>query len=203
MPKPDPYAEPGGEKTEPEYWLSRHGDALYRFAYARVRRREVAEDLVQEALVAAWRGRGEFAGQAAERTWLTAILKRKVIDWLRVQVREQQPAPDESEGTIADLFDARGKWKTPPVRWTHDDPADLAERQEFWTVMTACAGKLSSRLRNVFTLRYLDDAAADAICQQVGLTPTNLWVTLHRARLQVWQCLSRNWFGTTAKRGAV
>ena len=57
------------------HWVERHGDYLYRFAAAAVRHRQAAEDLVQETLLAAWQGRGGFAGEASERTWLTAILK--------------------------------------------------------------------------------------------------------------------------------
>jgi RNA polymerase sigma-70 factor (ECF subfamily) len=180
---------------EPRAWLERHGDYLYRFAVARVRRADVAEDLVQETLLAAWKGRAEFAGQASERTWLTAILKRKVIDWLRRQVRERLCETAAPDRFAADLFTRRGAWRKPPGRWDRDDPAGPLDREEFWAALSACLDKLPPRFHEAFVLRYLDEAAGDEVCRELGLTPANLWVVLHRARLRMWWCLSRNWFG--------
>lgn len=181
---------------DPRTWVERHGDYLYRFALARVRRADVAEDLVQDALLAGWAARASFDGRAAERTWLTAILKRKVIDWLRKQVRERlQFAEDETEPSAADPFTRRGVWKEAPAEWGRRDPATPAEQEEFWTALRGCMSMLPARLHDAFALRYLDEAASDAVCKELGLTPTNLWVTLHRARLRMWACLSRNWFG--------
>ena len=179
--------------SNPHAWLDRHGDALYRFALVRVRRADVAEDLVQETLLSAWRGRDGFRGTASEQTWLTAILKRKVVDWLRHRIRERVSdlGPD---GFTDALFTRRGEWKVHPPRWDRGNPTSPLERVEFWAVLHACLGKLPSRLHDVFVLRYLDEVAGSAACQELGLTPSNLCVMLHRARLRVWACLSDNWF---------
>ncbi len=199
----DPSAEdrvpaPG---ADPRTWFERHGDYLYRFALARVRRAEAAEDLVQEALLAAWRNRAEFDGRSSERTWLTAILKRKAIDWLRNRVREQLREAEQPADRFADdLFDRRGGWKTAPDRWARDAVEPL-DRAEFWATLHACMGKLPERMHAVFVLRYLDEAAADEVCRELGLTPSNLWVLLHRARLRMWWCLSKNWFGEEPQEG--
>ena len=188
-------ADPGG-------WVERHGDYLYRFAAAAVRHRQAAEDLVQEALLAAWQGRTGFVGGASERTWLTAILKRKVVDWLRRRVRERlRTVAGEPDGFVTALFTRRGEWKTPPGRWVRHDPVGPDEREEFWTVLHDCLGKLPPRLHDAFVLRYLDEAAGEAVCRELGLTPSNLWVMLHRARLRMWWCLSRNWFGEDPQLG--
>ncbi|QEL17755.1 sigma-70 family RNA polymerase sigma factor [Limnoglobus roseus] len=185
-----PTTDPG---SDPRAWLDRHGDALYRFALARVRRADVAEDLVQETLLSAWRGREGFRGTSSEQTWLTAILKRKVIDWLRHRIRERVTdlGPD---GFTDSLFTRRGDWKVPPARCDRGSPTTPLERDEFWATLHACLGKLPSRLHDVFVLRYLDEVAGDAACRELGLTPSNLWVMLHRARLRMWACLSENWF---------
>jgi RNA polymerase sigma-70 factor (ECF subfamily) len=186
----------------PRVWLEKYGDYLYRFAVARVRRSDVAEDLVQETLLAAWRGRDGFDGTASERTWLTAILKRKVIDWLRRQVRERlvtDPVdPDQFE---AELFTRRGEWKRSPGLWDRGQPTEALDREEFWSVLYACLRKLPVRLHDVFALRYLDETASEELCRDLGLTESNLWVTLHRARLRMWWCLSRNWFGEEPEAG--
>jgi len=189
----------------PRAWLDRHGDYLYRFALARARREADAEDLVQETLLAAWKGRAEFSGQASERTWLTAILKRKIVDWLRRQVRSQtvelgDSAPDTF---AAKLFSRRGVWKLPPGSWERGDPTAPLEREEFWATLHTCLGKLPPRFREVFVLRYMDDSAADDICQEQGLTRANFWVILYRARIRMWQCLSQNWYGEKTATGGV
>jgi len=188
----DPQPDTG---ADPRTWFERHGDYLYRFAVARVRRPDAAEDLVQETLLAAWKARDEFDGRATERTWLTAILKRKAVDWLRRRVREQvRLAAPTADRFADDLFDRRGEWKTAPGRWDRGAVEPL-DREGFWATFHGCLDKLPERLHAVFALRYLDEAAGDAVCRELGLTPSNLWVMLHRARLRMWWCLSKNWFG--------
>jgi RNA polymerase sigma-70 factor (ECF subfamily) len=188
---------------DPRQWLGRHGDHLYRFALARVRAPNVAEDLVQETLLAAWQGRADFAGQASERSWLTAILKRKVVDWVRRRVRERavESPGEDAEEAMFDPFDRTGHWKKSPKNWGRGDPAEHLNRAEFWTTLHACLDKLPQRLHDVFVLRYLDEQPGEQVCREIGLTPANFWVMLHRARLRMCWCLSANWFGDTARRG--
>jgi RNA polymerase sigma-70 factor (TIGR02943 family) len=189
-----------GISVDPRTWFERHGDYLYRFAVARVRRADLAEDLVQETLLAAWKARAEFNGQSTERTWLTAILKRKAIDSLRRRVREQTHLAT-TDRFADDLFDRRGEWKTSPGRWDRGDSVETVNRDEFWATLHACLDKLPERLHDVFVLRYMDEVAGDEVCRELGLTPSNLYVMLHRARLRMWWCLSKNWFGEEPQRG--
>ena len=182
-----------------QLWVDRHGDYLYRYALRSVRRSEVAEDLVQETLLAAWKGRAGFEGRSNERSWLTAILKRKVIDWLRATVRERARMGESQGDDFEDgLFDDTGHWRAKPKEWATAAPDADATRAEFWEVVQSCSGKLPARLRDVFVLRHLEEADAAEICQAVAITPSNLWVMLHRARLRMWQCLSKNWYGLDA-----
>jgi RNA polymerase sigma-70 factor (ECF subfamily) len=173
---------------EPAEWLSRYGDALYRYALARLRRPQEAEEAVQETLLAALKARRQFQGRSHPRTWLMGILKRKVVDRLRAAARE-------ASGVATDLdawFDGRGKWRRPPVRW--DDPAAAAERSEFWRVVRRCLAKLPARMGAAFTLRTLDEQEPGEVCRQLAVSPANLWVLLHRARLRLVRCLEIHWF---------
>ncbi len=183
-----------GAPLDPHGWVERHGDYLYRFALGKVGRGEAAEDLVQEALLAAWRGRARYGGRATERSWLTAILKRKVIDWLRAAVRNRGRVEPGDDGWVDKQFRG-GKWRTGPDEWEADTPGAGVERREFWEVVSGCTGKLPPRLRDVFVLWHLDERPTDEVCQAAKVTPTNLWVMLHRARLRMWRCLTRNWYG--------
>jgi RNA polymerase sigma-70 factor (ECF subfamily) len=171
--------------------VDEHGDYLYRLALARTGRTEAAEDLVQETLLAALRYAGTYAGRSSERTWLTAILKNKYIDQLRRQRRA--PFAADAAGTdswLEGLYDRSGHWRSPPGAWG-TDPAALLESREFWDAFEACRRALPERLREVLSLRLLDEAPAAEICKALDITATNLWTLLHRARVRLWQCLDR------------
>jgi RNA polymerase sigma-70 factor (TIGR02943 family) len=175
--------------AEPAQWLSQYGDALYRYALDRLRRPHDAEDAVQETLLAALKARGQFQGQSHPRTWLMGILKRKVVDRLRAAAHE---ARGNDPNDLDAWFDDRGKWRKAPRDW--DDPAAAAERSEFWAVVRACLGKLPARMAEAFTLRTLDEQAPAEVCRDLAIAPGNLWVLLHRARLQLVRCLEIHWF---------
>ena len=81
-PDQQPNESPRASSANPERWVDEHGD-LYRYALVRVRRTEVAEDLVQETLLAAVRSREKFGGRSSERSWLVGILKNKIVDYYR------------------------------------------------------------------------------------------------------------------------
>jgi RNA polymerase sigma-70 factor (TIGR02943 family) len=184
------------EPLDPQRWVDRHGDYLFRYAVGRVRRQEVAEELVQETLLAAWRGRGGYGGRASERSWLTAILKRKVIDWLRAAVRARERADEPATDKTTDkLFTSGGRWKSGPAEWASDTPDAGVEREEFWAVVAGCVGRLPDRLRDVFVLWHLDEQPTEVVCRAAGVKANHLWVMLHRARLRMWRCLSRGWYG--------
>jgi RNA polymerase sigma-70 factor (ECF subfamily) len=182
--------------TNPAKWVDEYGDYLFRFALSRLRRRETAEDLVQETFLAALGARDRFAGASSERTWLVGILKRKIVDHVRrkghVQLVSDLSASDQ---WVEALFDERGNWKKKPGKWP-DDPSAAFEKQEFWAIFTACLRKLPDRLANAFTLREVEELDSLEICKVLNISANNLWVMLHRARLGLWRCLEVNWFGT-------
>lgn len=186
-PAPDP-------ALDPDTWVDAHGDYLYRFAYARVRDRDAAEELVQEALLSALAARHRFAGRSSERTWLVGILKRKVTDWLRAEIRRRARERPKSDRWADGLFTRSGKWKVKPGDWSADDPGREMTRAAFWAALTGCLDKLPVRLRRAFVLRHVDGLPAAEVRPAVGASEANLWVMLHRARLRLWRCLAVNWF---------
>lgn len=189
--------------TDPGRWVDEHGDYLYRFALARVGRPEVAEDLVQEALLAALRTEATFAGRSSERTWLASILKNKLIDYLR-RVGRQRPASELSadDDWLEGLYDRGGHWKSAPGRWG-GNPAELLQRREFWEVFERCLAGLPDRLRGILSQRLLDGVPAPEVCETFGISQNNLWTLLHRARLRLWHCLDRKGLGPLAGEGQV
>jgi len=189
----DAEADPG----DPESWLERHGDALYAFALLRVRNAAIAEDLVQDTLLAALGAKGDFAGRSNVRTWLVGILKHKLVDHLRKRGREVGLAGDAGdeldEAAWAGRFDGSGHWLERPRDW--GDPAALAENAALGAAMQACIERLPERARMLFVLREIDGLATDELLELLGISSANnLWVMLSRAREKLRACLEQGWF---------
>ncbi len=180
---------------EPEMWVDAHGDCLYRYALVRVRTPETAEELVQQTLLAALKGRDSFKGDSSERTWLIAILKRKVVDWLRLNLRQRSRQEMSTDEASNRLFGRIGDWKKQPDEWSFDNPGRDICKTEFRETLNGCLDKLPHRLRQAFVLTYIDEETTEDIRRSVNVTATNLAVMLHRARLRLWHCMSVNWFG--------
>jgi RNA polymerase sigma-70 factor (ECF subfamily) len=191
-------------RTDPADWVDAHGDPLFAYAMRHVGDPELAEDLVQETLVAALAARESFSGRSSERTWLTAILKHKIVDHIRRVCRERANESDRTAPEpTGDLFDSRGIWKKIPDPWPMGDPAHVLEQREFRQVFENCLAKMPDTLAAAFRLRAMDEFQADEVCQVLDITPTNLWARLHRARLLLRGCLERNWFDGKAPEGSL
>jgi RNA polymerase sigma-70 factor (TIGR02943 family) len=168
---------------------------LLRYARLQLRNPAWAEDAVSETLLAALEKPQAFAGRAQPKTWLIGILKHKLVDQLRRHARECSAGPDDEDPGVEDpLFDESGHFRERPADWG-DPQATLGQRQ-FLAVLDACVEKLPNQLGRVFLMREWLELETDEICKELGVTPTNLWVMLHRARLRLRECLQLNWFGT-------
>jgi len=186
-----------GVISSPEEWVELYGDFLYRYALIRVRNPDVAEDLVQETLLAAIKSKGSYTGQSSEGGWLTGIMRHKIMDHFRRLNRDRVavPAEDELPDELKSRFDEFGHWKSKgagPTDWG-SDAATLMERKEFMVAFKKCLAKLPSRTAEAFVLREMDGVESDAIQEVLGVSASNFWVLLHRARMQLRQCIEINW----------
>jgi RNA polymerase sigma-70 factor (ECF subfamily) len=162
---------------------------LLRYASLQLRNPEAAEDAVQEALVAALAAEQSFAGRSNLRTWLTGILKHKIVDAIRRASREQPvEAPDADE--LDRLFDESGHWRDAPTDW----PETVLQQKEFLAALEGCLQKLPARTAQVFLMREHLGYETPEICKELGLTATHCWVLLYRARMALRECLEKGWF---------
>lgn len=177
----------------PETWLDDHGDALYGYAMLRVRDAALAEDLVQETLLAALGAQAGFSGRAEPRTWLIGILKNKLVDHLRKWGREESfDATLIDDDTWTGKFDHTGHWQQTPAHW--QEPAFLAENAELGAIMTTCIERLPEKYRTLFVLREIDGLQSKELIDVLGIsTAANLWVMLSRARERLRACVERAW----------
>ncbi|MDQ6988544.1 MAG: sigma-70 family RNA polymerase sigma factor [Mariprofundaceae bacterium] len=181
-------------EVNPQQWLDEHGDALYRFAILRAKDADLAADLVQDTLLAAWKSRDSFSGKSSIRTWLIAILKHKWLDYLRKEIKQREYAT-LADGDPTAWFDANnGAWAAPPAQWL-DDPAYLCQNEQFMRTLQACVQNLPKKQQLAFEMREFQGLTATDICNVCDVSATNLHVLLHRARLALRRCLEHNWFG--------
>lgn len=179
--------------------IESHRSYLIRFATARLREVDAAEEVVQEALLAALDGCDSFAGGSTLRTWLTSILKFKIIDFQRRVVAErerfvQPPAEaDDADTTWFDrMFDETGHWNAPMSPWAA--PEDAAAQKAFFDAFERCMDKLPAATARVFFQREVLGEETEDICKAETISSSNCWVILHRARLSLRECLDRSWF---------
>ncbi|WP_157669663.1 sigma-70 family RNA polymerase sigma factor [Chitinibacter sp. FCG-7] len=177
--------------TQALNWLTEHGDVLYSFALRRLRDPHLAEEAVQNTLLAAIEQSAAFSGASSPRTWLIGILKFKIIDLFRAQQKVTQLDDEQMEWQTVgedDLFDQKGHWAVPPQDW--HDPARLLDSKQIKQQIDACLARLPRRMAQLFWLRELNDEPAEQVCAQLGISSANLYQLLYRARQSLRQCLS-------------
>jgi len=181
--------------SDPSTWLDDYGDALYRYALLRVRSEPLAEDMVQETLLAGWQSLAQFTGQASVKTWLIGILKHKIIDHFRKYSHETDSLDDfeDDEELLAHSFDADGHWKINLINWGTPDKAISDE--QFWQVFYRCLARLPQNMADLFILRTVEGLSSEECCKVLAIETTNqLCVALSRTRLKLRQCLEIQWF---------
>ncbi|OGB27652.1 MAG: RNA polymerase subunit sigma [Burkholderiales bacterium RIFCSPLOWO2_02_FULL_57_36] len=170
--------------------------ALLRFAILQLRNETLAEDVVQDALIAVLEKPDRFAGQSTLRTYVTGIMKHKIIDALRAAGRERQidTREDRSDDDVIDeLFKANGHTHERPRYW--GDPDTTLEQKDFFRVLEICLEKLPAKIARIFMMREWLELETDEICKELNISTSNAWVMLYRARVRLRECLDLNWFG--------
>lgn len=173
---------------------------LLRFARLQLRDDQLAEDVVQETMIAALAGRRDFAGRSALKTWVFSILKHKIIDAIRsrertVNLSALSGEEEEFEEAFDRLFKANGHWKRDNRPGDWGDPEETLRQAQFWQVFDACLNHLPENTARVFMMRELLEFEVDEICTELQISSSNCYVILHRARNNLRGCLERSWFG--------
>lgn len=182
--------------------LEEYRPYLLRYALLHLRDNTLAEDAVQETLLAALESRANFSGRSSAKTWLTGILKHKILDLFRKQAKEATQVNIDVElesgaGDFDSLFHADGHWNTLPQAWA--DPLKNLENKKFWEIFEICVKLMPINTARVFMMREFLGLSTDEICKDIKISATNCWVMLYRARMSLRLCLEHNWFGSNLK----
>lgn len=187
----------GTHTIDPLQWVTNYADYLYSYVISRINDEELARDLIQETFLSALEKVEKFEGRSSEGTWLTAILKNKIIDVYRRRSSGLQIEPEvQTDGYDQERFfnTEDGHWKAehqPKVFGIEE--YDSLERKEFNHILQKCMQNLPALWLSVFTLKHMDDEDTETICSELKITASNFWVIIHRAKVKLRSCLQRNW----------
>ena len=176
----------------PDKWVDRYADYLFNYTIVRVNDREVANDIISETFLAGLKSMKNFKGEARERTWLISILKRKIVDYYRRTNSIKGQA--EIKVSLPDS-ENEGEWLEEKVADLTDRTAeDNMENEELRLAILECLAQLPEKQAEIFRKKTLEGMETEAICNEFNITPSNLWVIVHRARISLAKCLEKNWF---------
>ena len=174
------------------FWVQSYSDSLYSWALHKTSNKETAEDLVQETFLVAVKSFEKFKGDSNPKTWLFSILNNKISDHYRKSYR----MPVVNNDTILNIFfENSERWRKDqmPQKWT-DDTDNLLDDVEFKQELDNCLKKLPPNCFSAIQLKFIEEKKGNVICQELGVSDTNFWQILHRAKLQMRKCLELNWF---------
>ncbi len=177
---------------QPELWVDRYSDYLYNYTIVRVNDHDLAQDIISDTFLAGLKSKDNFKGESTERTWLIAILKRKIIDYYRKSNSKKGKAEvriqfneDENEGD----------WLEERVMDQSDKTAqEVMENEELGLAILSCLDSINEKHATIFKMKTMDEIDTETICNEFNITPSNLWVIIHRARTALAECLESNWF---------
>ncbi|MEX2349915.1 MAG: sigma-70 family RNA polymerase sigma factor [Flavobacteriaceae bacterium] len=180
-------------KIDTTQWVDRYADYLFNYAITRVNDSYVAEELVQETFVAGLKAMKNFKGEATERTWLISILKRKIID--QYQKANSKKGQAEVRMDYSTSSDREGDWLEEQVEdSTTMNAESRLENKELGLAIEICLEKLPVKQAEIFKQKTILEQETDTICKEHDITASNLWVIIHRARVQLMKCLEDDWF---------
>lgn len=177
----------------PEKWVILHADYLFNYTISRINNHEQAKDLVQDTFFAALNAKENFQGKASERTWLIAILKRKIVDYYR-KINSIKGKAEIKMNFYSD-GDHEGDWieERAPTDWNAEIEKSI-ENEELSVVLENCINNLPEKYAMVFRMKTIQQFETEEICKELEITSSNLWVIIHRARTQLRACMEKNWF---------
>jgi len=177
----------------PNKWIDLYADYLFNYTITRIDDAELAKDIVQETFFSGLKAMKNYRGDASERTWLVSILKRKIIDQYRKMNSKKGKA--EIRVNFYEDGDKKGNWLEECVPQTWDNEAEVnIESKELGAAINQCVEALPVKYRTVFKMKTIRNIDTDEICNELDISSSNLWVIIHRARLQLRKCMEDSWF---------
>ena len=176
-------------------WVHKYGDALYSWASHKVRDNGIAEDLVQETYLSAFKAFDGFQGSSDPKTWLFKILNNKIIDHYRKSARSAESfCQSESFDLTEKMFDQNSNWTSNGLESRWENEQHLLDNVDFNKIFAICMADLPTDWNFAISSKYLIQKDAKLISQELGISSSNYWQVIHRAKLLLKKCLEMKWF---------
>lgn len=178
-------------KEEISFWVKMYTKDLFSYTITKVHQKEIAEDLVQDTFLSAWQSYKTYQGKSNVKTWLFSILKYKIADYYRLKYKQNI---DLGSDFIDAFFDEDHRWKPEyrPTNWGNEK--ELLDDPEFSQALHNCFEKLPQKWSSAVQLKFLEEHDSKTICSKLEITTSNFWQIVHRAKLQLRNCLELKWF---------
>ncbi len=176
-----------------ESWINDYTDEMLSWTKYKISDLESAKDIVQETFLSAFKSINNFKRESNPKTWLFAILNNKIADYYRIRYRKGK---DVEYDSLSNFFDANGEWikDKRPKDWNMDFDHNLLDDFEFIEILNYCIKNLPDKFNTVIQMKYYGEKSSKEICQEIGISTTNFWQMMHRAKLRLRDCLENNWF---------
>lgn len=175
---------------DPENWTTNYHHLLLQIAISKVSDYQIAEDLVQDTFVSAWKARHNFRGECSEKTFLCGILRNKTIDYYRAKGRKPTVIASQIQ-TTDDSEDQN--WLENYTNEKEVDPTLAVSREDFSKDLEHAVENLPEKMRKVFKLWMIEDLTTSEVTERLGISESNLWVTIHRAKKLLRTELETEW----------
>ncbi|MEM6278029.1 MAG: sigma-70 family RNA polymerase sigma factor [Verrucomicrobiota bacterium] len=179
----------------PDHWNITYRDYLIRFALQRVSDYGTAEDLVQDTFLSGWNARASFRGDCTERTWLTGILRNKIIDHYRKTGRRPSVLTTDLDGSAFEEGDTFSWIDQQPDNSSTNRPEAETEKHEFLHDLEKAVTHLPDKMGRAYEMRELRGLSTEQITNELGISKANLWVLIHRAKQTLSEQLDSEWNG--------
>lgn len=172
-------------------WVDRYADSLFNYANIRLNDTDLAKDLVQDTFISALKAIDKFEHKSSVKTWLYSILKRKIIDhWRKQESRKTNPMSyfqqeGSKKGGFIDGHNPKGRLA---------EVEETIENEELRDALTRCIGALPVKWKGIVIDKLVEDKESEEVCNEHDISASNLWVIIHRAKVQLRDCLERKWF---------
>lgn len=178
-------------KEEISFWVKMYTKDLFSYTITKVHQKEIAEDLVQDTFLSAWQSYKTYQGKSNVKTWLFSILKHKIADHYRSKYKQNIELGSDFIDTF---FDEDHRWKPEyrPTNWGNEK--ELLDDPEFSKALHNCFEKLPQKWSSAVQLKFLEEHDSKTICSKLEITTSNFWQIVHRAKLQLRNCLELKWF---------
>ncbi len=183
-------------QLDPKRWVDQYADYLLRYAMFRLNDEALCEDLVQETFFSALKAKDSFRADSSEKTWLTSILRNKIIDEYRKKKQNFEAIEDEEfySTFFEETDNVHTHWNKGqfPQSW-EPGVIDNMVTKEYYQALHHCISKLSSTQAAILQQKYFEEVSSEKICKEFNISKSNYWTMMHRVNIQLRKCLELNW----------